>query len=188
MAAQARASAVQNLPAMPCYTGEEKDVMDDGLERWIEHFEERGKIACWSPEQKLYHIRRDCPRHQEAPQRSANLNIVGARADTGSVKDLSEEELEHLLTDKRLAPEKGLLSESESSKANTVLSSDTCARAVGSTLEMEVSIEDVPLVDTRAQSTIISRTTLHAIAQHLKQGGCPPPTLGEADGQAIWES
>ena len=60
------------------------------------------------------------------------------------------------------------------------MSSDTCARAVGSTLEMEVSIEGVPvraLVDTGAQSTIISRTTLHAIAQHLKQEGCPPPIL-----------
>ena len=57
MAAQAQASAVQNLPAMPCYTEEEKDVMDDGFERWIERFEERGKIACWSPEQKLYQLK-----------------------------------------------------------------------------------------------------------------------------------
>jgi len=57
MAAQARASAVQNLPAMPCYTGEEKDVTDDGFERWIERFEEREKIACWSPEQKLYQLK-----------------------------------------------------------------------------------------------------------------------------------
>ena len=52
---------------------------------------------------EIGHIRRDCPRCQEAPGRSANLNIVGARADTGSVKDLSEEELECLLADKRLA-------------------------------------------------------------------------------------
>ena len=32
MAAQARASAVQHLPALSCYTGEEKDMMDDGFE------------------------------------------------------------------------------------------------------------------------------------------------------------
>ena len=57
MAAQARASAVQHLPALSCYTGEEKDVMDDGFERRLERFEERSKIACWTPEEQLYQLK-----------------------------------------------------------------------------------------------------------------------------------
>ena len=57
MAAQARASVVQNLPAILCFTGEEKDVMEDGFERWIERFEERVQVAGWGSEQKLYQLK-----------------------------------------------------------------------------------------------------------------------------------
>ena len=57
MAAQARASVVQNLPAILCFTGEEKDVMEDGFERWIERFEERVQVAGWRSEQKLYQLK-----------------------------------------------------------------------------------------------------------------------------------
>jgi hypothetical protein len=33
MAAQAKAVAVQNLPPLPCYTGENSDVVDDGYDK-----------------------------------------------------------------------------------------------------------------------------------------------------------
>jgi hypothetical protein len=40
MAAQAKAVAVQNLPALSCYTGEDGDATDDGFDRWLESFRE----------------------------------------------------------------------------------------------------------------------------------------------------
>ena len=47
IAAQARASVVQNLPAILCFTGKEKDVMEHEFEQWIERFEERVQVAGW---------------------------------------------------------------------------------------------------------------------------------------------
>ena len=45
MAAHAHATAAQQLPALPFYTGEGKQAADDGFERWIERFKERAKVA-----------------------------------------------------------------------------------------------------------------------------------------------
>ena len=53
MAEQARASVVQILPTIPCFTGEEKDVI---FEWWIECFEERVQVAEWGFEQTLYQL------------------------------------------------------------------------------------------------------------------------------------
>ena len=35
MAAQARAVAVQHLPCLPMYSGEDRQITDDGFERWV---------------------------------------------------------------------------------------------------------------------------------------------------------
>ena len=370
MAAQARASAVQHLPALSCYTGEEKDVMDDGFERWLERFEERSKIACWTPEHQLYqlklhlegtardvfrmlpeterdtmahavvalkqrfrpvdieelrglefhrhmqgtetikqlgitiqrlgrkafpstagkefdrllkgrfyqalyvkwqrklgppkasesfyelydraraleeqekqyaassvihqsdnsrrsdqskmstgsqppagtlppstpttqatvrseeigsrqlarrchhcketgHLRRDCPRRQEALGRSST-NTVTAQQNPAHVEDLTEQELERLLAERRLQRERGSVTNPEVSHANTITATAAHAKAVGAALETDVSIEGVSvrcLIDTGAQSTIISRATLRKVAQLLKLQGRPPPSL-----------
>ena len=53
MAAQTRAAAVQNLPALCSYTGEGRDALDDNFERWIERFCERAAVAGWNCEQKF---------------------------------------------------------------------------------------------------------------------------------------
>ena len=53
MAAQTRAAAIQNLPALCSYTGEGRDALDDNFERWIERFCERAAVAGWNCEQKL---------------------------------------------------------------------------------------------------------------------------------------
>ena len=38
MVAQAKAIAVQSLPALPCFTGEGSDITDDEFEKWLELF------------------------------------------------------------------------------------------------------------------------------------------------------
>ena len=57
MAAHARATAVQQLPALPPYTGEGKQAADDSFERWIERFRERAEIAGWTAEHQLYQLK-----------------------------------------------------------------------------------------------------------------------------------
>ena len=57
MAAQARAAAAQHLPALASYTGEGKQAVDDGFERWLERFNERSKVAGWTSEQQLYQLK-----------------------------------------------------------------------------------------------------------------------------------
>ena len=67
-------------------------------------------------------------------------------------------------------------------KNRVVTASDSQAGVVGPTLLLDLQIEGVrveALVDTGSQCTIISRTTLHAIAKHLRENGHPLPKLEE---------
>ena len=57
MAMQASAVAAQNLPPMPRFTGEDIQSDDDNFDRWIEHFEERAKLAGWTEEQCVYQLK-----------------------------------------------------------------------------------------------------------------------------------
>lgn len=57
MTAQAQAAAVQHLPALHCYTGEDDQTDDEVFDRWLERFEERAKLAGWNNEQKLYYLK-----------------------------------------------------------------------------------------------------------------------------------
>ena len=124
------------------------------------------------------HLRRDCPKRSEAPGRSQTLNTatVSTSVNPG---DLSEQQLEKLLADKRLQREQSLL-EAGHSTANAVNASCEHAGAVGSLLGVEVSIEGVSIaamLDTGAQSTIISRSVLHDIDRHLREVGKKLPPL-----------
>ena len=143
------------------------------------------------------HFRRDCPLRSETPGRSKPTN-AGSSSNAGTMAaDLTEDELEQLLAQKRLAKEGALLPSSN----NTVnAASEGKAGAIGSLLEVEVNIEGVPvkaLLDTGAQSTIISRSTLHSIVKHLQECDQPVPRLelptarlygkdGEKGGKALY--
>jgi len=95
------------------------------------------------------------------------------------LQDLTEDQLEKLLAEKRLNREKQeLVNDGE---VNTVGASGIhAAQAVGSSLHVDIQIEGVPvtaMVDTGAQSTIISRSTLHDVNRRLKQQGQELPPL-----------
>ena len=84
------------------------------------------------------------------------------------------------MREKRFAQEQTLLTE-ERSRTNSVIKSSTNdVPAVGPLLYSDVLIEGVPIkamVDTGAQSTILSRKALHTIAQHLRATNQPLPRL-----------
>ena len=148
-------------------TGRSEEIGSRQLARRCHHCKETG------------HLRRDCPRRQEALGRSST-NTVTAQQNPARVEDLTEQELERLLAERRLQRERGSVTNPEVSHANTITATAAHAKAVGSTLEMDVSIEGVSvrcLIDTGAQSTIISRATLRKVAQLLKLQGRPPPSL-----------
>jgi hypothetical protein len=47
----AKAMIAQSFPPLPAFTGESEE---ENFERWLESFEDRAKVAGWSPEQSLY--------------------------------------------------------------------------------------------------------------------------------------
>ena len=57
MATQAKAAALQNLPHLPKYTGEDGDTANGGFDRWIESFRESAKFADWSASDQLYQLK-----------------------------------------------------------------------------------------------------------------------------------
>ena len=110
----------------------------------------------------------------------SNNNVVEVGIDTGRTQNLSEQELERLLAEKRLACEEGRIVELTSSETNTVMASVDGANAVGVTLEVKVSIEGVPvkaLVDTGAQSIIIFHEVLHTVVKHMHKERRAPPVM-----------
>ena len=135
------------------------------------------------------HLARQCPKQAhrpEAPGHSSNhptsrTATLGAVSPPCHPEDLSEAELQELLARCRLRRERQLI-EDDSVKTRVVTASDGQAGVVGPTLLLDLQIEGVPveaLVDTGSQSTIISRTTLHAIAKHLRENGHPLPKQEE---------
>jgi hypothetical protein len=57
LAAQTQAMAAQSFPPMKAFTGEDEQNDEDSFERWMEHFEERARIAGWPPDQCLYQLK-----------------------------------------------------------------------------------------------------------------------------------
>ncbi len=95
--------------------------------------------------------------------------------------DLSDEQLETILRQRRCTQEQGLL-ETHKSAVNVVTGSGS-PKAVGSTLELDVIISGVKvaaMVDTGAQSSIISRSFLHKVGRQLRMKGTPVPKLQPA--------
>ena len=50
----AKAMVAQSFPPLPAFTGESEE---ENFERWLESFEDRAKVAGWSPEQSLYQLK-----------------------------------------------------------------------------------------------------------------------------------
>ena len=59
ISAQAHAVAIQSLPALPRFSGQDVDSTtdEDSFDRWLEQFEERGRLAGWTSEQQLCQLK-----------------------------------------------------------------------------------------------------------------------------------
>ena len=144
----------------------------------------QGQVMQKSRERKCYscgesgHLRRDCLRRAEAPGRAQTSN-TGTVSTVVHPTELTEQQLEQLLAKKRLQREQSLL-EAGRSVTNAVTASCREVGAIGSLLEIGVSIEGVSvdaMLDTGAQSTIISRSALHDIDRRLRKVGKKMPPL-----------
>ena len=115
----------------------------------------------------------------EAPGRSkSSAGTVGASPKT-ELNELSESQLEALLTEKRRQREEAS-PPTDSAQTSVVTASSEEANVVGPVVIMGVNIEGVPvsaMIDTGAQSTIISRATLHAVVRHLQSKNLKVPRL-----------
>ena len=91
---------------------------------------------------------------------------------------MSDEQLEEMLTKRRLEREQELLK--AAAHVDVVQAKDCLSRAVGPILSLKAKIEGVEvdtMVDTGSQWTIISRSMLHKIGKHLKEQGKYFPRL-----------
>ena len=57
LTAHAPAVAMQNLPALSPFTGEDPQGDEDNFDKWLELLKERGRLAQWSKEQHLCQLR-----------------------------------------------------------------------------------------------------------------------------------
>ena len=144
------------------------------------------------------HMSNNCPkpRRQEAPGQSrgplvskpSRNTVVGFKETTESMispECLSIQELQDLLAQQQLREEQKLLESNVSvivvrTNAVTATENDESLKAVGPSVYLSVRIGGVmvdAMVDTGAQSTIISRSLLHKVGQHMKSRGQSLPVL-----------
>lgn len=105
--------------------------------------------------------------------KSGRVFTLSPTATSENVEELSVQQLEQLLAKKRLSTEKTELGKG-TSKIDTIVAYPT--DAVGPVVFLEVVIEGFPVkavVDSRAQSTYLSRGLLHHVACHMES----TPTL-----------
>ena len=55
--AQTQVAAAQHLPPLKSFTGEDMQEEEGTFDRWLELFEERAKLTCWGPAQRLHHLK-----------------------------------------------------------------------------------------------------------------------------------
>jgi hypothetical protein len=145
--------------------------------------------------QKTGHMSWECPQKTHRPEASARTPgatgssrtaVLGLRSPTtakvipGTVlpDDLSTQQLEELLAQRKLEEEQHLMT--GSTNTVTIGEGSTETKSVGPTLHLPVIVGGVPVeafVDTGSQSTIISRSMLHSIVQYLKSRDLPLPVL-----------
>ena len=136
------------------------------------------------------HLARNCPTRKnptsESPGRSANepaprTSSIEAQG-TDAQTELTEEELEFLLARCRLQKEQQLLLTAQDGKVACVAASTSqpSPPVVGPLLYSELEVGGVPvmaMIDCGSQTTIISRSFLHRIAERQRQEDKPPPEL-----------
>ena len=144
----------------------------------------RGCFNCGD----LNHLRRDCPNNKpEASRRSGvgdlstqcggqgNKSLTGEMPENCTPEEESVRQLEQLLATMRLNMEKSKL---QKANVGTVVADQVSS--VGPVIYLDVEVEGYPVravVDTGAQSTIISRDQLHQIAKSMQKSGRGLPTL-----------
>ena len=140
----------------------------------------RGCFLCGN----MNHIARDCYKQKktEAAGKSGSGNSVTRTATLAIdlLKEVPDEELEQLLAHRRLQREQNLLDNIEDASTVRAVTTNEKADAVGPTLYVNVTIEGVPvkaMVDCGSQSTIISRSLLRKVRDHMLEQGKPTPTL-----------
>ena len=57
MEAQVQAMAAQTVPPLNKFSGENINTDEGSIDRWVEQFEERARVAGWSEEQKLFQLK-----------------------------------------------------------------------------------------------------------------------------------
>ena len=123
------------------------------------------------------HIAKNCYRNRL--RRGTGAEATGRNSQSGSkvlstVAEMTDQQLEQELADRRLSKEQSLLNTPQPSRVNTI------EGAVGPTLMLELSVEGLQVaavVDTASNSSIISRPMLHSIKNHLQSLGQPIPKL-----------
>ena len=125
------------------------------------------------------HIAKYC--YSKKPRRGAGAEATGRSSQPNkvlsTVADMTDQQLEQELANRKLTREQSLLTNPEPDNVGTV---NAIEGAVGPTLMLELFVEGLQVaavVDTASNSTIISRPMLHRIKRHLQSLGKPIPQL-----------
>ena len=132
------------------------------------------------------HLARHCPDRNKKEALGRSTKTVSrtsclAAEESKSCDDLSDEQLESILAQRRLHKERQLLTKSGNSDVNCIVPTEgVTGKAVGPSLYFDIDIEGVrvtAMVDSGSPTTIISRSLLHRIANKLRSDSKPIPEL-----------
>ena len=145
----------------------------------MRHTPRRGCFNCGDPS----HFQRDCPKLQpEARGRSSGVSALAGEPKGGnpSSEDMTPSEQSIQQLEQVLASMKLNMEQDKLRKANVGTVISRAAKAVGPVLYLNLKMEGYPIkavVDSGAQSTIISRSLLHQVADNMRKAGRQVPEL-----------
>lgn len=118
MEAQVQAMAAQAVPPLHKFSGESINTDEGSIDRWVEQFEERARVAGWSDDQKLFQLKAHLEKTAEhtvrmlpEAEKSSYTRVIVAlqkRFCSLDIEELRGLEFHQLMQDKQSVEELGI--------------------------------------------------------------------------------
>ena len=119
MAAQIEAIAINSVPPLKLFSGDDVHMEDGSFDRWLEQFDDRAKAANWNENQKLFQLKSHLEKtaahvlrmmlSEERVKYTSVVSTLRKRIQSLDIEELKGLEFHQLIQDKQSVEELGVV-------------------------------------------------------------------------------